>query len=539
MCCRRFDTWGPSHDRPQRAMMLATRSPPEPSVPTSAKPSLWSHLHGAMHRPSHPAWRWVEGMVWTTIVVSVAIVGLELALESLPPALAVVDQFLLVFFGLEVVMRILTFRPPELDLLKMTASQRLWAHFVGRLRYCLQPLVLFDIIAVMAVVPALRGLRAMRMLRLARSFRSFPLASPLRGLAQAVREHGLLYGVAFSVLGGSTIIGGSSLYLAEHGTNPDLTTLADAIWWALVTLTTVGYGDISPMTPIGRVVGGAMMVVGMITLALFAGIVGNTMLSSVMRVREEQFRMSSSMNHVVVCGWEPGARMLLDAILAEIDTQTTELVIFAPNERPANVPPEFRWVSGDATKESELGKARMESADAALIVGSRALSPQDADARTLLTAFTIRSYMDSQPTTARRLRALYLVTEILDAENVRHARTAGADEVIETTRIGFSLLSHAIVQRGTAELLGRITAAGAHSLYVGNVPDDIELPAPFSVVSTELQARHRLMVIGLTDTEGRAQRLNPRPDAIIRVTDRIIYLAESALLPVKDQWNPE
>ncbi len=505
---------------------------PEPLLPpTSPLRRAWDHLHGALHRPSHPAWRAVEGLVWATIALSVLLVGVELALGSLPPELYRLDQALLVFFGTEVALRILTWRPPELDLYRLGPGERLRAHLLGRLRYCLQPLVLFDIVAVLAVVPALRGLRALRMLRLARTVRSVPLASPVRGLVQAIREHGLLYGLAFSVLGFATVLGGTSLYLAEARTNAGLSSLADGIWWALVTLTTVGYGDISPTTTVGRFVGGGLMVVGMVTLALFAGIVGNTMLSSVMRVREEQFRMSTSMNHVVVCGWEPGARMLLDAILAEIDTESTELVIFAPKERPADVPPEFRWVTGDPTKESELGKVRMEMADAALIVGSRRLSPQDADARTLLTAFTVRSYMAAQPSTARRHRPLYLVTEILDAENVNHARTAGADEVIETTRIGFSLLSHAIVQRGTAELLGRITAAGAHSLYVGTPPPDVALPADFATVAKTLKDRHQVLVIGLTDARGRDQTLNPPDDRSVAAGDRLIYLAEAQVLP--------
>lgn len=473
----------------------------------------------------------VEGVVWTSIGLSILLVGVELALDHLPPGLVVVDKLVLVFFALELVLRVATYRPPELELYDLSLPDRIKAHVQGRLRYCVQPLVLFDIIAVLAVVPALRGLRALRALRLARSVRSVPLASPIRGLVQAVREHGLLYGLAFSVLGIATILGGTSLYMAEARQNPAVASLADGIWWALVTLTTVGYGDISPTTVAGRLVGGGLMVVGMVTLALFAGIVGNTMLSSVMRVREEQFRMSTSMNHVVLCGWEPGARMLLDAILAEFPTETTELVIFAQGPRPPSVPPEFRWVGGDPTKESELGKVRLEMADAVLIVGSRTLTPQDADARTILTAFTIRSYMQAQPPTPQRRRPLYMVTEILDAENVRHARTAGADEVIESTRIGFSLLSHAIVQRGTAELLGRITAAGAHSLYVGWPPAGTELPQPFAALATALKAEHKVLLIGLADQDGGEQRLNP-PDATpVSASHRLIYLAEAPVLP--------
>ena len=112
------------------------------------------------------------------------------------------------------------------------------------------------------------------------------------------------------------------------------------------------------------------------------------------------------------------------------------------------VPHQFTWVSGDPTKESELDKVRLDHASAAIIVGSRDMIPQQADAITILTAFTIRRYLRQKDSHGHRVRPLYIVAEVLDAENVDHARTAGADEVIETNRLGFSLLAHAIVMPG-------------------------------------------------------------------------------------------
>jgi voltage-gated potassium channel len=512
---------------PRRAILAA------PAAEPPLKPLL-DHLHGAFHRSSHPANRWVDGFVWVLIIASLVLLGVDLALvtegaEGQAPALEAVDQVITWLFTIEIVLRVATFRPPSLAVFKVSPARLLRTHVLARIRYCLQPLVLVDILAVLALHPALRGLRALRLLRLLRGVKLFRYTNPLLGVFQAFRDSSLLYTAAFSLVGATTLVGGLSFYLVERGVNDGLPTLRHALWWAIVTLTTVGYGDISPVTPVGQAIGASLMVAGMFTLALFAGVVGHTLLNTMLSVREEQFRMSTTMHHVIVCGWDPGARMLLDAILSEVDTDRQELVIFAPGERPRDVPLEYRWVSGDPTKESELPKARPDQAHTVLVVGNRDKSPQDADARTLLTLFTIRRYMQRAATAQQRRRPLYLIAEVLDAENVEHARAAGADEVIETTRLGFSMLAHAIVQRGTGDVLSRITAAGANSLYVGQVPDVVALPAPFAQVARGVKEATGAMVIGLVDAEG-VDRVNPPDGTQVTPGMAVVYLAESPVL---------
>lgn len=477
--------------------------------------------------------------MWVLIIASLVLLAADVVIatdiaagEAEPPLLVWVDNILSVLFAIEIVLRIATFRPPALDLYKLKPAQALRVHVLGRLRYAVEPLTLVDILAVLAVHPALRGLRALRLLRLMRGIKLFKYANPLFGVFQAFRDNSLLYTASFSLVGMATLLGGLSLYFVERGVNDGLPTLQSAFWWAIVTLTTVGYGDISPVTPIGQAVGASLMVAGMFLLALFAGVVGHTLLNTMLSVREEQFRMSSSMHHVVVCGWDPGAEMLLDAVLAEVDPDRHELVVFATGDRPRDIPLEYRWVDGDPTKESELPKARIDQAHTVVVVGNRDKSPQDADARTLLTLFTIRRHLAQVGATDRRKRPLYLIAEVLDAENVEHARAAGADEVIETTRLGFSMLAHAIVQRGTADLLARITAAGAHSLYVGQAPEEVALPAPFSKVAHEIKALTGALVIGIATDDG-SDQLNPPDDQPIAPGTPLVYLAQTPVLQSK------
>ncbi|MEQ1724225.1 MAG: potassium channel family protein [Pseudobdellovibrio sp.] len=82
--------------------------------------------------------------------------------------------------------------------------------------------------------------------------------------------------IVLTVVGNSLIaIASALLYHFEHGINPKINSLLDTVWWAVATVTTVGYGDVSPITNIGKVIGIFMMIVGTALFwsytALFAG----------------------------------------------------------------------------------------------------------------------------------------------------------------------------------------------------------------------------------------------------------------------------
>ncbi len=491
-------------------------------------------IHAAFHEPETRIYKVVNTTVWVLIVSSVVLLGLEPFLLDQPSQvvewLVIVDETLLAIFAVEVSLRILSYRPPDLDVFSRPPLGALRTHVVARAKYAMQPMNVVDIITVLSFVPALRSLRALRLLRLLRTIKLFRYSNPFEGVILAIERDRLLFTLAFGVLLTEVVIGGTSIYLVERIENPGINSLGDGIWWALVTITTVGFGDITAVTPLGRVVAGVLMVGGMFMLAFFAGIVGHSLLNTVLSVREEQFRMSGYVNHIVVCGFADDSSLLLSGLIDELDLDKTKVLLFANRPRPNSLPPQFMWVEGDPSKESELDKGRLSHARAVILVADHQEHGSQADAMTILTAFTIRSYMAKQKSAPDRKVPLYIIAEILDPENVEHARTAGIDEVVQTTRVGFDLITHAVTNPGTGRMIARIALHSEANIYVGQLPADLELPTAYADVAAHIRKTTGALVIGYRESLEEASRINPEDDAEVPAGALVVYLSEGPVL---------
>ena len=509
---------------------------------------IYRGLRQAFHRPETKVYRVVETVVFALIAVSILI----LVLESIPAVggrfrsvLDVADKIILSLFALELILRVASVRPRVLGLLPLSLSERVFFEIRARVVFMLQPMVIIDLITVLSLFSGLRALRAVRLLRLLRTIKLFRYADPLRAGTAAVRDNSLLYVMGIVFFCGSVVVGGLTMYFAEVGAEgTQIHGIGDAMWWALVTITTVGYGDITPATGMGRVVGGVLMLVGMFCLATFAGIVGHTLLSNLMTIRKEQLRMSTRTGHIVVLGYESNALPLLEALAAEFPSDDQPMVVFSPTEPVQEIPDRFTWVPGDPTKESELDKVRLAYARAAVVMGrGRGRDRGAADAVTLLTLFTILSYMDKKDAEGfKRQIPLQVVAEILDPENVQHARISGADEVVQTARLGLSVLGHTVAMPGTGTALDIVVSDPGQKMFVGPVSEVLDdIPERYCDLLQTMKLRHDVLVMGVQDPSTEDVTLNAASDHRIYRETRMLYLAARALPghEAADRWIVE
>jgi len=142
-------------------------------------------------------------------------------------------------------------------------------HVRHLVRYRRTRLGRFDLFVVVATAPwfLFPGARAGQFVVLLRLARLARLVMATRGARRLFERLGRVAAVA----GGVVVVGSLVAYHAEHPTNPGFATIGDALWWGIVTLTTVGYGDIVPKTATGRWAAVMIMVTGVAVLGLLAG----------------------------------------------------------------------------------------------------------------------------------------------------------------------------------------------------------------------------------------------------------------------------
>ena len=157
----------------------------------------------------------------------------------------------------------------------------------GRLRFVAKPMLLVDLIAILPFFLVLTGmdLRHVRLLRLVRLLRIAKLArysTALRLLGRGcrARKEELLLTLLMGLF--AMVLAATMMYFAEHAAQPEVfPSIPAALWWAVTTLTTVGYGDAYPVTLAGKVVGGIVQVLGVAVLAIPTGLLGASFLEQI------------------------------------------------------------------------------------------------------------------------------------------------------------------------------------------------------------------------------------------------------------------
>ena len=147
----------------------------------------------------------------------------------------------------------------------------------ARLKYVLSPAGIIDLVAVLpfwfaVVLPD--DLRILLVLRIVRFFKIARYSPAMRSLLDVLyRERRALFGCLVITMG-TALVAAALMHLAEGKVQPDkLGTIPDALWWAIVTLGTIGYGDVVPITALGKIIATGTIFLGLIMIALPVGII--------------------------------------------------------------------------------------------------------------------------------------------------------------------------------------------------------------------------------------------------------------------------
>ena len=201
----------------------------------------------------------------------------------------------------------------------------------GRLRYMRSFFALVDLVAVLPAILGMLGagdLRALRLLRLLRMLKLTRHATIFNLLWAVFREEARSIGAVLFILLLTLTISASLMYMIEGEAQPDaFSSIPAAMWWAVETLTTVGYGDLVPVTVLGKIMGGVVTIIGVAAVALFTSVITISFLDQ-LRLRRAALRqvVEQSFDDGVLSANELDAIEDLGGRLGLAEEQTAEVV---------------------------------------------------------------------------------------------------------------------------------------------------------------------------------------------------------------------
>lgn len=252
-------------------------------------------LRARVYRQLEPSDWPKDGLSPTNLLIAVLIlVSVTVAVIETEPTISGGRE--LMFDNFEVIVASIFLVEYLARIWSIVENPRFAGYRYPRLRYIVTPLAIIDLLA---IVPALftfagastlvlRFFRVFRMLRLAKLGRTSMAWVAIR---EAVWERRHEFGLVLLLIGLTVLISASLLYWAEADAQPDkFGSIPRALWWSIVTLTTVGYGDTYPVTALGRSFAAVIAVAGVMVIAIPTGIFAASFSDGLQRYRERPRR---------------------------------------------------------------------------------------------------------------------------------------------------------------------------------------------------------------------------------------------------------
>ena len=291
--------------------------------------------------------------------------------------------------------------------------------------------------------------------------------------------------------------------------------LMDSFWWNIVTLTTVGYGDISPTTAIGRIIAVINMFVGIGLIAALSATLASLLVERKMKadlgMRDCHFK-----NHVILCEWNHRAANIIKELRLEQSAEAVPIVLIADCDRSPVNEPNFTFIRGNVSDET-LKRANLSHAKTVIILGNDRLDASIRDATAVLTTLTVESLNPDA----------YTIVELVDHANALTCYRAQANEVIISSELSSMLISQATLNHGISKVISELLSA-----QTGNQLYKLPLPSThygqtFMDVFLYMKQTHQSIVVALQKGKEGDVVSNPDSGQIVNAGDYLMVISNA------------
>ncbi len=295
----------------------------------------------------------------------------------------------------------------------------------------------FAIIDFLAILPGYRPLRIFRIFVIFRLFKLIRYVRSINTFIEVLANKKFELFILLLAVTFVTFIGGAVIYVFEAHDNPKIHTLFDAIYWALITISTVGYGDITPVTPEGRVLTMVLIIFGIGFISFATSIIATAFTEKLEELKSERVvREAKSMENIyLICGFSNEAEILCekfkkenqDFIVVDLDEDRVKRAVFRG----------YIAMRGDVTDKEFLKKLNFDNISKIFI-----LTNDD-----IANAFMILSL---------RFLSKEIIALANDERNISKFQKAGATYVVVPTTVTALLMAEYIGRPITFEVIDAI-----------------------------------------------------------------------------------
>lgn len=383
---------------------------------------------------------------------------------------------------------------------------------------------------ILAVLPAMRAFRILRVLRLLRIFRMGILLSRRFFSVSAMFREGVKeYLVVFFIIIMVVLTGAMTIHILEGDNNPSFGSFHKAIWWSALSLISGEPIDATPVTFWGKIIILVIMLGGLTVFAVFTGVVSAVMVQKLKGgLNVKEIEMESLKDHIIICGWNRSAGMIIEEFQADKEFRNTPIVLIA--EFGTEPPLDYQVADSslvyilkdDYTRIDVLKQAGVEKAKIAFILPDKTIqrSDQDRDARSVLAALIIEKLN----------KKIFNCVELLNRDNETHLRMAGVEEVIVSDEYSGNIMAAAAKNYGIISVLNELFT----SKY-GNQFFKLEIP-PLWVGKTAmelyvwLKEEYNAVFLSVENHKDKTRDkikslVNPEKDYIFKKGDHIIVIS--------------
>lgn len=238
------------------------------------------------------------------------------------------------------------------------------------------------------------------------------------------------------------VIGGLALKQLEQG---EITQGENPFWWAIVTMTTVGYGDFAPTSLRGRLFSVLVMFAGISLISLLTATISSIFVTK--KIREGKGLEPVDVNkHTIICGWNKNGDQILEAMQYLAEGRKPEVVLIndLSEDEINQLKNKYRdlhlnYVSGDFSQEQILERASLSTAETVVIIPNATDSSiSSPDEKTIFATLTIKSMEPN----------VRVIAYLNNRENLTHIRRANADEVVLSDDFGAYMLASHVMDPG-------------------------------------------------------------------------------------------